>query len=769
MLDLPPELRRAGVPLEAIVRYNAPRGLYGQADVETVLSRRAAMAASGIPEYTEVVDPGGRMFEVARVPLPGGGFVSTYIDVTESRLRERELQEAHLRLTEQSQILTTVIENMTVGVCLVDRAGRIMAMNRQFLEMNELEPDAVKPGDLWETALRYMIERGEYGPGDTEMLVRQRLAVSTRTEPSRFERMRPNGRVLEIEHMPLPGGGYVGTFADVTDSRRRERDLEEARRELESQANELAAVADKLNVARIEAERARRAADAANRAKSEFLANMSHEIRTPMNGIIGMNSLLLGTELTSRQRQWSEVVRDSAEALLAILNDVLDISKLEAGRVELETVEFDLDDLIQRAIALMSSPAHQKGLELSTAVDPAVRRFYSGDPNRLRQVLFNLVNNAIKFTDRGQITLKVGRDASDDTGNLLRFEVSDTGIGIPRDVQAKLFQKFTQADQSITRRFGGTGLGLSISKQLVEMMGGSIDVKSEPGKGSTFWFTVRLAGGRVRPLRVAAEASVPPVAPSARPRLAKRILVAEDNRVNQQIPVLLLQREGHTVDAASDGAEVLELLREHDYDLILMDVQMPVMDGIEATKKIRGMAGAKSKVPIIALTAQATDEAAATYQAAGMNDHIGKPFRAAQLLMTVERWLAGQPAGASPESQGGASVFDDASLRRLAAKLPAEQLRTLIDSYVSGAADLLRNAEGTLANNDLAALGRVAHDLVSTAGNFGALEVHGLALKLVAACKTRSPGEAAELLQQVRLAAERVSAAMRQRFMVGAA
>lgn len=770
--DLPPELCRTGVPLEVIVRHNAPRGFYGPTDAETILHDRAALATSGKPEYREITHPNGKMFEVSRVPLPGGGFVSTFIDVTEQRLRERQLQQAHSRLTEQSQVLTTLIENVTVGVCLVDREGRIMAMNQLFLEMNEIEPNTIKVGDTWEAALRYMIARGDYGPGEMETLVRRRLAISTQEKPSRFERVRPNGRVLEIGHTPLPGGGgYVGTFADVTESRRRERDLEEARGELEKQADELAAVADKLNVARIEAERARRTADAANRAKSEFLANMTHEIRTPMNGIIGMNSLLLSTKLDSRQRQWAEVVRDSADALLAILNDILDISKLEAGKVELEAVEFDLEELVQRIITLMSSPAQQKGLALSTSVDPAAKRVYSGDPNRLRQVLFNLINNAIKFTDHGHVTLRIERESADITGDLLRFEVSDTGIGIPTELRAKLFQKFTQADQSITRRFGGTGLGLSISKQLVEMMDGAIDIRSEPGKGSTFWFAVRLAGGRAKPLKLAAETVTPRVGAPTPAGLAKqRILVAEDNRVNQQIPVILLEREGYTVDVASNGAEVLSLLQEHDYDLILMDVQMPVMDGIEAAEQIRNMAGGKSRIPIVALTAQAGEEAVETYRKAGMNDHIGKPFSATQLLVTVVRWLSQQPAAASlQEYHIGAGVFDDASLRRLEARLPAEQFHGLIDSYVSGAADLIRNAEETLANNDLAALGRVAHDLVSTSGNFGALEVHGLALKLAAACKGHRGDEAAALVQQVRAAAERAGTIMRQRFLVGVA
>lgn len=635
-----------------------------------------------------------------------------------------------------------------------------------------------------------------------------------------------------------------------------------------------------------------------------------------MNGIIGMNSLLLDTPLTEEQRQFAQTVRDSAEALLAILNDILDIAKLEAGRIDLETIDFDLHNVVESAIELMSPRAREKKIDIGAYIDPAVPQNYLGDPTRLRQVLLNLLGNAIKFTDQGCVAVEVRREPDDALGNLLRFEVIDTGIGISKESRAKLFQKFTQADQSITRRFGGTGLGLSISRQLVELMGGTIGVESQPGKGSTFWFTIRLTpaqssaappmtvpeqlrdrrvlvvddtemnrrimelrlagwgmhvtcaedgfagfaeverawhkgqsydlivldqmmpgmsgdmltervrndqrfknikivlasslgaseGGRahadqydavlLKPVRhhtlmdslarlfggpiVAPRTEARP-APSPRRDGSGRILLAEDNKVNQQIALTMLRRAGYVVDTATNGLEAIAALRRNDYDLILMDVQMPSMDGIEATRKIRSFEGPKADVPIVAMTAHAMAGAREQYLAAGMDDYLPKPLQREEFLAVVGKWagLANPPSAPHEDDarapqparldEADPPVFDDSSLAALARDVSAEELRTLLKTYLEGAADLVAQAETGAAAGDLGALAKTAHDLVSTSGNFGARRVQALARRLEAACKSGEAAEVITLAAGIRSASEQAWAAIRDRFLRGAA
>ncbi len=629
-------------------------------------------------------------------------------------------------LTAAERKFRSMFENAVEGIYQTTPDGHYLAVNPALAAIYGYDTAEDLMANLTDIAHQLYVD-----PGTRD---RFRTAMTGNSVVRNFEARvyRRDGRVIWITEnarcvRDLDGSilYYEGTVEDITD-----RKLAEEQAFLYTKAVE-----------------ARERAEAATKAKSEFLAMMSHEIRTPLNGVLGMARLLLGTRLDDRQRDYIQTVLDSGKLLQAILNDILDYSKLEAGKMDIETVDFDLRHEVQAVVALLSSRAGEKGIVLDAEIAPDIPRWLKGDPLRLRQVLLNLGGNAIKFTEEGGVTIKAELRGHPVDGRVnLRVSVVDTGIGIPEEAMAKLFGSFTQADSSITRRFGGTGLGLAISKRIVNLMGGVIDVESRVGRGSTFWFDLELPEG-VEPARAADAPSR-----SVRPL---RILLAEDNAVNQKVAVGLLKPKGHAVDVVGNGRLAVAAVAEREFDLILMDMHMPEMGGLEATRLIRVLPGARGRVPIIALTASVSLESVQRDLAAGMNDYVAKPIDPDSLNAALLRVFGPQPesetvaasdsaAEHGPAPEIAPAVLDPAAIEGLRRDLDDDVVRELIDEFVSTSAETLARMNAAQVAGDLFAWGEAAHSLKSPAATLGLGRVAALARAIEWACGAEQEDAAAK-------------------------
>jgi signal transduction histidine kinase/FixJ family two-component response regulator len=539
---------------------------------------------------------------------------------------EQRLAEDRLALGKQQ--LDMALTSMTQGLCMFDEDERLVVCNSRFRELYGLSENQTRPGVSFSEIASVQVM--------TDDAFAMSVAENDRDGLPHHDQVRRllDGRAILVRRTPTRNRGWLLTHEDITDRERVASQLAnrlaeqiKAQRKLEAQKSELIATTKALSEARDTAE-------AASRSKSDFLAMMSHEIRTPMAGMMGMIDLLNGTVLNEEQQDLARVAHDSARNLLAVLNDILDFSKLEAGQLKAESIDFSIRHAVNGVVSLLGPKAAGQGLTLESVLPPDIPLWFKGDPSRIGQILLNLVGNAIKFTERGSVRVTVTHRDMDHGAAELRFDVIDTGAGIPADVLPTLFSPFTQADTSVSRKYGGTGLGLAICKQLCLTMRGDIGVDSEIDRGSRFWFTVMVEPGQ--PPDLVAPPLQADVAPDTDTDIS--ILIAEDNPVIRSLITKLLARRGYHAEQVTNGSEAVAAIQAKSYDLVLMDMQMPVLDGISATRLIRALAGPERGVPIIALTANALVGQREDCLAAGMNTFLTKPIQPDALYQAITRW-----------------------------------------------------------------------------------------------------------------------------------
>jgi PAS domain S-box-containing protein len=642
--------------------------------------------------------------------------LSWHTDITEIKEREAALAAAQGEVERTRSVMQTVLDNMSDGVMLFGDDGRLKFLNGRTLEIHRYSAEEVHPGMAALDIVRFLVKRGDFGPtDDPERLAREHAARALNPNGCHYERRTPNGRYVEFDFTPLADGSVISVQRDIT---------------------ELKARADA-------AERERAEAEAANQAKSTFLATMSHEIRTPMNGVLGMMDVLERQGLDQAQRHSVATMRESAQALLRIIDDVLDFSKIEAGRLELETTAFSLSGLIDGVISTFHSQAAAKRLTLESEIDAGSDDVLIGDPTRVRQILFNLLGNALKFTEHGSVRLNASTAPLGGGSTRVTLRVRDTGIGLDDEQRARLFRPFAQADSSTTRRFGGTGLGLSIVRRLAELMGGGVTVESKPGLGSEFGVTLVLrTAPSDSPLKTLMRPGADGEADVARALAADapRVLVVDDHPVNREVLVRQLDLLGIASDTADDGVRALAAWAPGRYAAVLADVHMPHMDGHELTRRIRAAEAADAggtRTPVVAVTANALKGEEEKCLAAGMDAYIAKPVNIDRLRTTLERWVPihgpQDSAGAPDKSPGGAAI--DRSV--LAAWLgdDAAAINSLFGKFRDTAVETEREIENAARTGNLVRVAAAAHKLKGAAQAVGASAVANAAAALEQAGK----------------------------------
>jgi two-component system sensor histidine kinase/response regulator len=676
-----------GRAYEDIVRvyWTALRGDRG--DFEDYVKRGLERHQRGDGYPWEVQDKDGNWLLTRHFRTRDGGILTVSTDITALKKAEAEALRAQ-------ELVSDAIEAMQDAISLYDAGDRLVLANKALLQRSPRFAEFLRDGTTFEGIVRGFWGTELAAPDSQafEGFIARRIAHFRAGDGSPFETENSEGEWYATRHFRTSDGGAISVSANVTVAKK---------------------VSDEI-------EAARDAAEAANQAKSAFLASMSHEIRTPMNGVLGFADLLLETDLSALQRRHLRGIQEAGKSLLALINDILDLSKIEAGKLEVERVPMSPDAIVDGAVSILRSQFAAKAIDLRFEHASDVPVWIEGDPTRVRQILLNLMSNALKFTDRGHVTVRSSFERGD-SGDRLRFEVEDTGIGIPADRQHLLFRDFSQIDRSTTRRFGGTGLGLAICKRLAGAMGGEIGVISDSGAGSTFWFTVAGA-------RTAAPEAVEPI-PVGDSYLPARVLVAEDLPMNQLVIEGYLRRTGNEVVFAANGREAIAALKADRFDLVLMDVEMPEMDGIAATRAIRGSDGPMRDVPIVALTANALLEDAALCKAAGMNDFLSKPIDRSALYAMIARWARRQDRqdGDAGPIRVRSQILDPAVVDELESLLGKEKAAEFVEMSRSA---IVAMVPIFVAWSDEAEVAREAHKLISIAGNIGCKELVDLSREM---------------------------------------
>jgi signal transduction histidine kinase/DNA-binding NarL/FixJ family response regulator len=716
-LHLPDGAAHQGMSGHDLIRLRVERGDFGQVapgDVEKIVQDVVnTVRTPGGTRYERRM-PDGRHLEINFKPLADGSLLGVYRDITELKDREEALAAAKEEVERARELMQTILDNMSDGVTLFDEDFNWKFSNRNHIERQKYGPDILHSGTTGYEMVRYQAERGEYGPvDDVEGKVGEVVAIMRNPAGGRYERRTQSGRYIEFNYKTLADGSVLGLYRDITDLKDREEALATAKE----------------------------AAEAANLSKSTFLATMSHEIRTPMNGVLGMMEVLERQGLDEAQRRSVATMRESAQALLRIIDDLLDFSKIEAGRLEMEDTAFSLSGLIDSTVETFRPQAAAKGLKLESSIAAGSNDALIGDSTRVRQILFNLLGNALKFTEKGSVRVHVATAPLGQAATRVTLAISDTGIGLTEQQRARLFQPFAQADSSTTRRFGGTGLGLSIVKRLAQLMGGDVAIASTPGAGSTFTVTLVLkAAPADSPLQILLRPTA--VKPAAKPVRNERfrVLVVDDHPVNLEVLVRQLDLLGINADVASDGVEAFEAWNAGRYTAVLADIHMPRMDGYELARRIRAVEadGRKTgRTPIVAVTANAMKGEEERCIGAGMDAYLVKPVNIDRLRTTLERWLTverdGNGNGAAHDEESAAAI--DRSV--LGAWLGDDHaaIDSLLGKFRDTAMETQREIDAASRSGNLATLAAAAHKLKGAAQAVGAKGVGSAASALEQAGK----------------------------------